>query len=77
MYSGWCFGYGNRSLYVAFKEKLDGTAAKAAVKELSFGHHSKGCVCRNLLLRKWLCGRNQSCVIWEANQPPAPLWLCI
>lgn len=34
VYSGWCFGYGNTSLYLVFKEKLSRTVAKAAVKEL-------------------------------------------
>lgn len=34
MYSGWCFGYGNMSLYLVFKERLSRTVAKAAVTEL-------------------------------------------
>lgn len=31
---GWCFGCGNRSLYLVFKEKSSQPLAKAAVKEL-------------------------------------------
>lgn len=33
---GWCFGCGNRSLYLVFKEKLSQPLAKAAVKSGDF-----------------------------------------